>query len=79
MADAGYLERTTSDEGKKLVVFNWAPVEWDEPMESYTVTVNYPLLFNTSSDTIEEANLREEIEQYLIENDFATEEWMNER
>ena len=64
MADAGYLERTTSDEGKKLVVFNWAPVEWDEPMESYTVTVNYPLLFNTSSDTIEEANLREEIEQY---------------
>lgn len=72
MAEAGYLERTTSEEGKKLVVFNWAPFQWDEPMEHYTVTVNYPLEYENKDAS------REEIESFLLENDFATEKWMNE-
>ena len=72
MAKAGYLNRTTSEDGKKLVVFNWAPVQWDEPMEHYTVTINYPLEYKDKSHS------REEIEKYLIKNGFATEKWMNE-
>ena len=71
MAQAGYLERTTSVDGIDLVVFNWAPTQWDEPMDHYTVTVNYPLEFRESAT-------REEVEQFLLENDFSTEPWMNE-
>lgn len=72
MATAGYLARTTSNDGMKLRVFNWAPVQWDEPMDHYTVTINYPLVFPKDSGT------REEVEQYLLKNYFATEKWMNE-
>ena len=72
MADAGYLERTTSDDGKPLVVFHWAPVQWDEAMEHYTVSINYPLEYP------EESGTREEVEELLLQNDFATETWMNE-
>ncbi len=73
MAAAGYLDRTTSKDGINLVVFNWAPVQWDKPMDHYTVSINYPLAFS------EESGTREEIEQFLIDNHFATEKWMNER
>jgi len=72
MAKAGYLKRTTSAEGKELIVFDWAPVQWDEAMDNYTVTVNYPLEYPQQSGT------REEIERFLLDNDFATEKWMNE-
>ena len=72
MAQAGYINRTTSEDGKKLVVFNWAPVQWDEPMDHYTVTINYPLEYGNISPA------REETEKFLVENGFATEEWMNE-
>ena len=72
MADAGYLARTISEEGKQLVAFHWAPVQWDEPMEHYTVTVSYPLEYPAETGT------REEVEQLLLQNDFATEPWMNE-
>ncbi len=73
MAAAGYLDRTTSNDGVELTVFNWAPVQWDEPMDHYTVSINYPLSFPQESGT------REEIEQFLVDNHFATEKWMNER
>lgn len=72
MGAAGYLARTTSKDGIKLMVFNWAPVQWDEPMDHYTVKINYPLVFSRDSGT------REEVEQYLLKNYFATEKWMNE-
>ncbi|HHY65107.1 MAG TPA: hypothetical protein GX501_08680, partial [Clostridiaceae bacterium] len=72
MARAGYLARTTSGEGKSLVVLNWAPVQFDEPMDHYTVRINYPLEVPDGTDT------REEIEQLLLHNDFYTETWMNE-
>ncbi len=29
-------------EGNDLMVFNWAPAEWDEPMGHYTVKIVYP-------------------------------------
>ena len=73
MAEAGYLAETTSADGRRLMVFNWAPTEWDEPMEHYTVRINYPLAFPAESGT------REEVEQFLLENDFSTEQWMNDR
>jgi hypothetical protein len=73
MGAAGYLARTTSKDGIKLMVFNWAPVQWDEPMDHYTVKINYPLVFPRDSGT------REEVEQYLLKNYFATEKWMNDR
>ena len=72
MAEAGYLARTISEDGKSLVVFHWQPVQWDEAMEHYTVAVNYPLKFPEGSGT------REEVEEFLLQNDFATEAWMNE-
>lgn len=73
MAGAGYLDSTTSTDGKSLTVFNWAPVQWDEAMEHYTVSINYPLEYPQQSAT------REEVEQFLLTNNFATEKWMNER
>ena len=71
MARAGYLAKTTSHEGHDLVVFNWAPSEWDESMDHYTVRINYPLQFSHQSAT------REEVEEFLLKYHFATEEWMN--
>lgn len=73
MASAGYLAPTTSEEGRNLTVFNWAPVQWDEAMEHYAVSITYPLEYPQQSAT------REEVEQFLVDNGFATEKWMNER
>jgi len=73
MAAAGYLKKTTAEDGRRLVVFDWAPTQWEEAMEHYTVTVNYPLAFPKESGT------REEVESFLLEHDFATEKWMNEK
>lgn len=72
MAAAGYIEKTTTSDGKGLTVFDWAPVQWDEAMDHYTVSINYPLEYPQQFGT------REEIEQFLLDNDFATEKWMNE-
>ena len=73
MARAGYLAKTVADDGRNLVVFNWAPTQWDESMEHYTVTINYPLEFSGDSTN------REEVEKFLLEHDFATEKWMNQQ
>jgi hypothetical protein len=73
MAAAGYLDHTSPGDGKNLTVFNWAPVQWDESMEHYTVSINYPLEYPQKSGT------REEVEQFLHDSDFSTEKWMNER
>src|SRR4030042_6832767 len=39
---SGNLARTTSEFGE-LVVLNWAPTQWDEAIEHYTVYVYYPI------------------------------------
>ncbi|MFQ5507340.1 MAG: hypothetical protein ACE5F1_21450 [Planctomycetota bacterium] len=41
-ARAGYLAPATSPAGKRLCVFNWSPVQWDEAREHYTLKVLLP-------------------------------------
>ncbi|MEE8524135.1 MAG: hypothetical protein V3T72_09410 [Thermoanaerobaculia bacterium] len=41
LAAPGMMAPTTSPEGEPLVVLNWAPVEWDEPLEHETVAVRF--------------------------------------
>lgn len=72
MAGAGYLAPTTAGEGRQLVVFNWAPTDWDQPLEHYTVKVVYPIEY-TSSQTE-----RSDIEAALLARGFATERFMNQ-
>ncbi|MEO0107254.1 MAG: hypothetical protein ABIL46_07995, partial [candidate division WOR-3 bacterium] len=62
---SGNLAVTQSEFGE-LVVFHWAPPQWDEPMEHYTVKVYYPI----------------EVKGEQIDPDaygFRTEKFMNER
>jgi hypothetical protein len=73
MRDAGYLAHTRSSEGNDLIVFNWAPSEWDEPMEHYTVKVVYPWEYTGS------ATDRESVLEKFEELTFRTEKWMNEQ
>ena len=39
---SGYLGTTDAEAGK-LVYLNWSPVQWDAPMNHYTVRVYYPI------------------------------------
>ena len=71
MLQAGYLASTTTADGQELVVFNWAPTQWDQPLEHYTVKVIYPFEY-TSIYTD-----RRYIEAELLARGFATEKWMN--
>jgi hypothetical protein len=43
-AEAGYVEPTTSADGRELMVFNWSPVEWEEAahQKHYTLKVLTP-------------------------------------
>jgi hypothetical protein len=72
MFQAGYLATTTAAEDRKLIVFNWAPTDWDQPLEHYTVKVVYPIEY-TSSQTDRSA-----IEAELLSRGFATERFMNQ-
>ncbi|MBW1769837.1 MAG: hypothetical protein JRJ17_01480, partial [Deltaproteobacteria bacterium] len=72
MSEAGYLASTTAAEGRKLIVFNWSPTEWDQPLEHYTVKVVYPIQY-TSPQTD-----RSSIEAELLTRGFATERFMNQ-
>ncbi|MFW5837143.1 MAG: acetyl-CoA decarbonylase/synthase complex subunit delta, partial [Desulfovibrionaceae bacterium] len=42
-ARSGHLGPTTAPDIAELTYFNWAPVQWDEPMGHYTVRVIYPI------------------------------------
>ncbi|HPQ40898.1 MAG TPA: DUF2207 domain-containing protein, partial [bacterium] len=70
MDDAGYLAPTTTDDGRDLVVFNWAPTQWDQRLDHYTVWITYPLEHRGGSR-------REDVERTLLEHGFATEKFMN--
>jgi hypothetical protein len=72
MSEAGYLAHTTAARGQKLIVFNWSPTEWDQPLEHYTVKVVYPIRY-TSPQTD-----RSSIEAELLTRGFATERFMNQ-
>src|SRR5512142_1745989 len=39
LAAAGLVDQTTSPDGKPLVVLNWAPVQWDQPLEHETIAI----------------------------------------
>ncbi|MDH5742693.1 MAG: DUF2207 domain-containing protein, partial [Candidatus Aminicenantes bacterium] len=72
MFQAGYLAPTTAAEDRKLIVFNWAPTDWDQPLEHYTVKVVYPIEY-TSPQTDRSA-----VEAKLLARGFATERFMNQ-
>ncbi len=77
-AAAGYVAETTSvaettaNDGLQLVVFNWAPVQWDEAhnQDHYTLTLLTPY----------ELPVGQQPRQYVDDNQLVlTEKWVNER
>jgi hypothetical protein len=71
-AAAGYLAPTTSAEGKKLSVFNWSPVQWDETDNSDHYTLKILTPFILPQDT-QPRSYVEETQAIL------TEKWVNKR
>ncbi|MGD8979141.1 MAG: hypothetical protein PVH23_03605, partial [candidate division WOR-3 bacterium] len=65
LGQSGNLAATTSEYGE-LVVLNWSPPQWDEPLEHYTVYVYYPITV-----------MQEEVNP--DDYGFKTERFMNER
>jgi len=65
---SGNLTQTMAGE-KKLAVFNWAPVQWDDSMEHQDVTVVFPIV--REGLKIKDRGL----EKY----NFRTEKYVNER
>jgi len=62
-AAIGHLAKTTSQELGELVVFNWAPVQWDEALEHETILVRWPIEVPKSElslDEVTELGLRTE-------------------
>lgn len=71
-AEAGYLAATTTAEGKKLAVFNWSPVQWDEA----AIQDHYTLKILTSHP----APVDRDIRQYVAANGLIlTEKWVNDK
>ncbi|HIE05586.1 MAG TPA: hypothetical protein EYP58_02170, partial [bacterium (Candidatus Stahlbacteria)] len=65
---SGNLDRTKSPYGE-LVVLNWAPPQWEYPMEHQTVYVHYPI--DPGSDLISP--------EIIDQIGFRTERFMNEK
>ena len=55
-AAVGHLATTTSPEFGELVVFNWAPVQWDEALEHETVLVRWPIRVEKAEMSLEEVS-----------------------
>jgi hypothetical protein len=55
-AAAGHVAATKSPEFGELIVFNWAPVQWDEALEHATVLVRWPLVVGQADLTLDEAS-----------------------
>jgi hypothetical protein len=70
-AEAGYLAPTLSADSSALMVFNWAPVQWDEAhsQRHYTLTVLTPHILP------EGENPRDYVNR---ERNVLTESWVNE-
>ncbi|MFO7877769.1 MAG: hypothetical protein R6U55_14430 [Desulfovermiculus sp.] len=69
---ARYLVSTTTDQGREAVVFNWAPVKWDEAerQKHSTLRVHTPYQLPATVDP----------RDYVLENNLIlTETWVNER
>ena len=69
-ARAGYLAKTTAEDGKELVVFNWSSVQWDEGQHQthYTLKILTPHQLPQGIDP----------RAYVNENQvILTEKWVN--
>ena len=71
LAAAGLVALTQRAEGEKLTVFNWSPVEWDQPLQHHTLTVQLSSVPapHAGDLTLEEAST----------TGLRTEPWVNER
>ena len=67
LAGSGHLAKTRSPEFGDLVVFHWAPVQWDSPLSHQTVMVHYPIRTNGKKVT----------KEFLDDVVFKTEPFMN--
>ena len=56
-----YVPPTETADGRELMVFNWAPTQWDDPLDHYTVKVVYPI------DVQEENPGRDVLENKLLD------------
>ncbi|RMF83075.1 MAG: hypothetical protein D6744_05385, partial [Planctomycetota bacterium] len=69
---AGYFAKTRSPEHGDLVAFNWAPVQWDESLEHYTIYVRWPIRIDRDELTFEQVTRlglrtpKEVNERYLL-------------
>jgi hypothetical protein len=62
-AAAGYLDTTTSPSGLPLVVFNWAPVQWNEALyqDHYTVRIVTPFTLPETVESIRDFVTRDSL------------------
>jgi len=65
---SGNLTQTIAD-GRKLAVFNWSPVQWDDALEHEALVVRYPV--ELASAKVDDA--------VLAKLNFRTEKFVNER
>lgn len=65
---SGNLTQTIAD-GRKLAVFNWSPVQWDDALEHEALVVRYPV----------ELALAKVDDAVLAKLNFRTEKFVNER
>ncbi len=49
LAASGHLSTTTSGARGKLVAFDWAPVQWDDRLGHYTLTVHWPIAVDAAA------------------------------
>jgi hypothetical protein len=71
-AEAGYVAKTRTEEGLELVVFNWAPTQWDEAQnqDHYTLRILTPYELPSDVDP----------RTWVIDNDLVlTEPWVNQK
>lgn len=70
--EAGYLSPTMVQDGIKLFVFNWSPVQWDEAQhqEYYTLKILVPEVLSAGED----------VRGYVERNQLIlTEPWVNQK
>jgi len=78
LVDSRNLGLTEAPDLGPLVVLGWAPVQWDEALEHYTVYVHYPVEVPPERAAVE-GEVRKVAPEFLEEVVFRTEKFMNEQ
>ena len=65
----GFMDFTTSEKYGKLVVLNWAPTQWNYPLQHYTIYIHFPVQVSK-----EKLNFQDSVKIGLL-----TEKWVNSR